>query len=153
MWAPNHRLTEPWRFHVITGKAREDFGNAMAAALKASGETHTSALAAEAAKPLRAPVVIVVSSKPDDNPVLEWENHLATAAAVQNLLLAAHGLGLGAFWRTGSAMYSSRIAEYLRLDDGERVIGAVYLGYPDAPAQHGRRSPADTFTRWIGWNA
>jgi hypothetical protein len=67
---------------VIAGEEREKLGFAMEAALKASGEVLTDALAKERAKPLRAPVVILVTAKPNDDDILTWENQLATAAAI-----------------------------------------------------------------------
>ncbi len=149
VWAPNHRMTEPWGFHLISGDAREKLGAAMESALKASGVTHTAELAAERAKPSRTPVVVVVSAKTDEDEVLAWENQWATAAAVQNLLLCAQDAGMATFWKTGATMYSRDVADYLGFDDGEKVIAAVYMGYSDAPEKSGRRTPASEFTTWL----
>ena len=148
VWAPNHRMTEPWRFHVISGDAREQLGATMASALKASGVTDSAELAAEADKPLRAPIIIVVSSKSDEDEMLAWENQWATAAAVQNLLLCAQDAGLATFWKTGATMYSRDVADYLGFDGGEKLIAAVYLGYSDARGKSGRRTSASEFTTW-----
>jgi nitroreductase len=152
VWAPIHRMTEPWRFHVLAGQAREQLGQAMSAALKATGETNTESLAQAVKKPLRAPVVIVVSCKPGDDEETTWENQWATAAAIQNMLLVGHESGLGTFWRTGSTMYSAQVAEHLGLDDGEKVIGAIYIGYSNSPEKSGHRTPSDDFTMWHGWD-
>jgi len=59
-------------------------------------------VAAERAKPLRAPVLIAVGvDRPNGPKIVEMENICAAAAATQNMLLAAHALGLAAQWRTG----------------------------------------------------
>src|SRR5207244_3779397 len=106
--APNHRLTEPWRFVVFAGDARLELGEAMARVQAANSDTLPTPgdLERTRAKPLRAPVVIAVAVEPSPGPrVVEMEEVAAGAAAVQNMLLAAHALGLGAIWRTGDAAY------------------------------------------------
>lgn len=151
-WAPNHHLTEPWRFHVIAGAAREDMGRTLEAALRASGETDPGKLEKERTKPLRAPVVIVVTSKPGQDEIETRENRAATAAAVQNILLGTHTMGLGAQWRTGETIYSTQLAAYLNLEPGEEVTAAIYVGYPDVPVKAGRRAKSvDDVTTWRGW--
>jgi len=149
--APNHHLTEPWRFCVLAGRAREELGRALEAALAATGEADEAKLAKERAKPLRAPVVIVVSAKPGKDEIETHENRMAAAAAVENLLLAAHASGLGAMWRTGDTMYSPQVSQYLGLALGEMVLASVYVGYPDMPLRPGRRTAAVQFTTWRGW--
>jgi nitroreductase len=68
VWAPNHRLTEPWRFFVLTGEARAAMGEAIAARLEADGGATAGALDAARTKLLRAPVVVVVAQvdRPDN---------------------------------------------------------------------------------------
>src|SRR5689334_10729559 len=87
--APNHRLTEPWRFVVLTGDARQELGAVMAAAQQraANGASPTEEqLARTRAKPLRAPVIIAVAAEPAQRSnVIEVEEIAAVAAATQNL--------------------------------------------------------------------
>src|SRR5215213_4982437 len=101
--APNHYKVRPWRFVVLTGNARERLGEAMSASLRERQPTFPQEAFDKArTTPLQAPVVIAVGvDKPSEAKVLVIENICATAAATQNLLLAAHALGLGAKWRTG----------------------------------------------------
>ncbi|MCK9927534.1 nitroreductase family protein, partial [Frankia sp. Mgl5] len=107
-WAPNHHLTEPWRFFVLTGDARVRLGEAMAEIAKArlaDPDTEESRKKIEKQKenPLRAPVVIAVAVAPSEREnVEELEEIEAVACGVQNMLLTAHSLGLGAVWRTGA---------------------------------------------------
>ncbi len=129
-WAPNHKLTQPWRFTVVTGSAREKLGEVWGreAAAKADPATRAAVMEGEAKKPLRAPAVIVVSVRTDENPVTAEEDLTATAAAVQNLLLAAHAKGLSAAWKTGKIVYNAEVKRFLGIDQSDRVIAFVYLG-------------------------
>ena len=157
-WAPNHFMTQPWRFWVLTGGARQALGEAMArglaARLEAQGKTPTpEQLEAERNRPLRAPVVIVAAVEPrtDDPRVVEVEEIAAGAAAVQNLLLAAHASGLAASWRTGAAAYDPMVKAHLGLSERAHILGFIYLGYPDGELPPAKpRDPASR-TVWQGW--
>ena len=101
--APNHYKVRPWRFFVLTGSARNRLGEVMASSqLARNPELPTEALDRTKALPLRAPLIIAVGvDQPSESKVIEEENLSAAAACCQNILLAAHALGLGAKWRTG----------------------------------------------------
>lgn len=149
-WAPNHRVTEPWRFFVLTGEARRDLGEVMARA-KFGAEDGTPAFEKVRAKPLRAPVVIAVAVEPQVGPkVVEIEEVTAGAAAVQNMLLAAHALGLAAIWRTGDACYSPAVKAFFGLSPSAYLLGFVYLGYPNGTSTRAKRTPAAHLTTWLG---
>jgi len=131
--APNHHRVRPWRFVVLTGSARERLGDAMAAAYRARvPDAPAEAVEVERKRPLRAPLLIVVGIDPPDQPkVIEIENVCAGAAAVQNLLLAAHALGLAAMWRTGDAAYDPAVKQFLGFSPQQHLIAFVYIGYPE----------------------
>ncbi len=61
------------------------------------------------------------------------EQILAAGAAAQNILLAAHALGLGAIWRTGAPAYNGDVARALGLPAEGRIVAFIYLGAPQAP--------------------
>jgi nitroreductase len=151
-WAPNHKLTQPWRFTVVTGAAREKLGEVWGreAAAKADPAARAAVQEGEAKKPLRAPALIVVSTRTDANPVTAEEDLTATAAAVQNLLLAAHAKGLSAAWKTGKIVYNAEVKRFLGIEQSDRVIAVVYLGAvaKEEPAARGREV-ASTIT-WLG---
>lgn len=152
--APNHHLTGPWRFIVLAGPARGEIGAAHARAIaRLTPAAAPAALAREAARLERAPVVIACVVRPGSDPVEAREDRDAVAAAVQNLLLAAHARGLGAMWRTGSMVDEPEVAEALGLEGPEAVVGFVYVGRPEAPpaARAAPRPPADAVTVWRGW--
>lgn len=137
--APNHRLTAPWRFTVLRGTARERLGMRWAELVAGdplpTDVERDSYLAKEARKPTRAPVILVTSTRTDDDPVVASEDFAATAAATQNILLAAHARGLGAVWRTGPMAYRGEMKAFLGLAASDRIVAFVYLGAPamDAP--------------------
>jgi nitroreductase len=149
--APNHYRVRPWRFVVLTGKSREALGEVLAQALKKQNpELPQTGMDVERAKPLRAPVLIAVGvDKPADPRVLEIENVCAVAAAVENLLLAAHAEGLGAHWRTGSAARDPQVKKFLGFTPDQELISFIYLGYPDQVPVTGERPSFEDRTIWM----
>jgi nitroreductase len=148
--APNHRLTQPWRFTVVSGEARARVGRAQAAEAVASGRLDAGRAPFEAAKWLRAPAVVVVSHLPAVDPLTAREDLLALGAAVENLLLALAAQGLGAMWRTGAAADSAAVREALGLAPAEAIVACVYVGRPlGDPLPPRRRVPAAERTRWL----
>lgn len=155
--APNHHTTLPWRFFVMIGEARNRFGDAVAQSLRPKlaeldEERREGILADERRKPLRSPVLIAVgvrhAPEATKTPV---EDLQACSAAIQNLLLAAHGMGLAAVWRTGSGAYSDSVKAHFGLEPADEIAGFVYLGYPNkdfvATMPPRERSAAD-LTEW-----
>jgi len=149
--APNHYRNRPWRFIVLSGAGRERLGEVMAQSIKnQKPDLPDTALEVERAKPLRAPVLIAVGvDKAADPRVPEIEDICAVAAAVENLLLAAHSLGLGAMWRTGPAARDPLVKHFLGLAPDQHLLAFVYIGHPDMePAAEARPSFADR-TVWM----
>lgn len=154
-WAPNHHLTQPWRFVVLTGGARIALGAAMAASLRdrlddPTTERAEQMLEKEQSKPLRAPVVIAVAALPSPDPrVIEVEDVVAVGAAVQNMLLAAEAFGLAAIWRTGDAAYDPMVKEALGLPPDCHLIAFVYLGWPELSRPRQRSGDGTELTVWL----
>ena len=151
--APTHHLTQPWRFVVLAGDARDELGAAWVAGQAKTGKDTTGL----AEKTHRAPVIIAVIDHPHlDHPkVIQEEEHYATGAAMQNILLAAHDMGLGAMLRTGPAASLQEVRDYLGVGDDEIIAGLIYVGYPapgDAERPMTRRQPATEKTEWRGWH-
>lgn len=150
-WAPNHHLTEPWKFTVLTGDARRKLGEFWAKTradeLALEGEKRDGFLQGEAKKPLRAPVLIIVSTRTDPDPGLAEEDFAATSAAVQNLLLVAEERKYSAMWRTGDIVYSTPVKKYLGLEESDKIVAVIYIGergVSDAQPQT-RKPPAITW--------
>jgi nitroreductase len=157
--APNHHNTQPWRFFVLAGAARERFGEVLAKSLKGRIRPGTERskidglIAGERAKPLRSPVVIVVASVSErDDAVTRREDFQAACAAIQNMLLAAEALGLAAIWRTGEGILDAGVKAHFGLRAEDEIAGVVYLGYaaPEAAAEPRNRTFTDK-TEWRGF--
>ena len=149
--APNHYKVRPWRFVVLTGEARHELGDAMSASLRARHpEFPQEAFDKAHNTPLQAPVVIAVGvDKPTESKVLEIENICAAAAATENLLLAAHAIGLGAKWRTGEWARDEKVKEFLGFDADQHIIAFVYVGHPDFIDVFPARPSFEDRVRWM----
>lgn len=132
--APDHARLRPWRFLIIRGEARRRFGDILADAFLSSAPgAAPEAQSRERQKPLRAPAILIVAATPKPHPkVPEVEQILAAGAATQNILLAAHALGLGAIWRTGAPAYDPGVVAALGLPKDARIVGFIYIGTPTA---------------------
>jgi nitroreductase len=154
--APNHHDTQPWRFFVLTGKARNRLGDALADALaqRQNGQDPSKLeglLMAERAKPLRSPVLVVVGVCSErDDAMTRREDLQAASAALQNMLLAAHSLGLAAIWRTGDGAYDASVKAHFGLRAQDEIAGILYLGYadPSLSAPEGRTRNFADKTEW-----
>jgi nitroreductase len=153
--APNHMITEPWRFHVFVGKGRGELARARAELAKIQAETEgeeeglaAGRISRERKKAFRAPVVVAVISRGGRDEVETLENYAACAAAVQNMQLTAHALGLATIWRTGLQAYHPHMRDFFGLEDGDKIVAYLYLGYPDVGERPRRREPASSKTVW-----
>lgn len=158
VWAPNHRLTEPWRFHLLDGASRERVGalagelaRAKAERAGAASEAASATAAAAAAGWNTVPVLLYVTALRDENSELDLENYGAVCCALQNLLLLAHASGLGMSWSSGAVAASEELRRIAGAGEDERMVGLLRLGYPDplTTPGRGRRQPAATVTRWL----
>lgn len=149
--APNHYKVRPWRFVVLTGRAREKLGDVFAASFAdRHPDLPPEALDKPRATPLAAPLVIAVGvDKPSEPKVVELENICAAAAAAQNLLLAAHALGLGAKWKTGEWVNEPKVKEFLGFAPDQTIIAFLYVGYPETPPQPRERPGFEDRVTWM----
>jgi nitroreductase len=115
-WAPNHNLTQPWRFRVL--------GPGALARLKAAAEPDA------AAKLARAPTLVVASARLGGDPVEDEEDLHAAACAVYAVLLGAHARGFAGYWRTPEVLRTAAGRDAVELEENERVLGLIHLGPP-----------------------
>lgn len=152
--APNHKLTEPWRFVVLTGKARDAFAEIRAAHRLKRFSEPASTEARAAAEKVRAesratPVYIVVSSVLNPDEITREEDYAATMMAVGNIVTAAQALGLGTYLRTGGVMREPALLRLAEIPEHERVVAILSLGYPAEQEPPRRRKPVAELTRWL----
>ncbi|MGC9930494.1 nitroreductase family protein [Priestia aryabhattai] len=150
-WAPNHKKTEPWKFRVFTGDSRVRLGDEMERIMKQKtahlSEEEALKKTTKAKKgPLRAPVIIAVAASPSGK-VPEIEEISAVAASIQNMLLVAEEQGLATIWRTGEIVYQSELNDFLSLEDGDKLLGLIYVGHPNKEASS-KRIPYQDKTIW-----
>jgi len=149
--APNHYKVRPWRFVVLTGEGRNKLGDVMAASQRDQHpDFPQAAFDKTRGLPLRSPVLIAVGAdKPSEEKVLEIENVSAASAACQNLLLAAHGLGLGVKWRTGGWARDVKVKEFLGFEADQHIVGFLYIGYPETEFTPKERPSFEDRTVWM----
>ena len=150
--APDHSWLRPWRFIEITGNGRNKLGEIFLNSAKKISEVDEEKANKILALPLRSPMIIIVISEIFDKPnVPRLEQIQATAASTQNILLALHDMGYGAYWRTGnySTENNKYIANELSLNNTSEVLGYLYVG---SPAGESKKIPSlnkeDYFTNW-----
>jgi len=132
-WAPTHGLTQPWRFNVFTGPARQRLADELGKLydrLTPTPERRPEKRSKLGAYVLEAPVVIAVAARVDPSGrITELDEMAATACAVQNLMLSSHQRGLGSYWSTAPVTCAPEFAAWLGQDASHRPMGLVYLGY------------------------
>lgn len=151
MRAPDHALLRPWRFLVISGDSRQRLGELFVqATLAQQPDTAPEKLDKVRSKPLRAPMIVVGICSPRDHPkVPVLEQSLATGAAIQNMLVAAHAQDVGAIWRTGPMASDKIVTRGLGLADEEQILGFIYLGSIDGPRRQLKEEDfSDYFQDW-----
>ncbi len=149
--AADHGNLRPWRFLTITGDDRQLLGQLFRAASLVDDPAISDEMQAKILNmPMRAPMVIVAIAKLVEHPkVPKSEMMISAGACVQNMLNAAFALGVGAYWRTGTLAYHSKVKADLGLVEGEEIVGYLYLGTPDIAIKAAPTlNTADFFQAW-----
>lgn len=134
-WAPNHQLTQPWRFRVLGPEAF--------ARLVAAGKPN------EAEKLGRAPTLVVASAKLTGDDYQNREDVLATACAVYIVLLAAHARGLASYWRTPALFETPEGRAAVGLEESEEFVALIHLGHPATTPSAKDRNPIEDFVTFL----
>src|SRR4051812_10422279 len=137
-WAPNHHLTNPWRFRVLGPLALERVKAAADAVEAGSGR-----------KLDRAPTLVAVTVTVDDDPVTAAEDRLAGGVAAYIVLLAAHARGLAGYWRTPAVLRSPEGRAALGIGDEEEVLGLLHLGHPRQEQAPPERAPVGEVVEYL----
>jgi nitroreductase len=134
-WAPNHNLTNPWRFRVLGPEA-------LAGLKEAAGPE-------AAAKLDRAPTLVAASQVRSGDPVQDEEDLCAAATASYIVLLGAHARGLAGYWRTPAVLRTAEGRAALGIGEDERVIGLLHLGPPRQEKEAPDRLPPTDFVAFL----
>jgi len=152
--APNHKLTEPWRFAVLTGGALARLADARAEHRAARFDPPGGPDAAKAAErtrreTLETPVFVVVLCAQSDDAARREEDTASAWMATQNLLTAATAEGLGSYVRTGGILEHPEVVRLALPAIGYRLLALISLGYPAEEQPPRRRTPAEQKTVWV----
>jgi len=149
--APTHRFTEPWRFRIIKGNKRVEFGDFLAQQYvemnnpedQKKGKTEKIKL-----KTQQADTIITICMQRDPNEsVPEWEEIASVAMAVQNMYLSCEAYGIGCYWSTPKMI--NRMDQFHAMEKGERCIGIFYMGYYDKDLPTSQRKPLADKVTWL----
>jgi len=149
--APNHRLTQPWRFYVLGPIARRGLGLALGnrKARRLDDPAAADAVRLKVADEHEAiPLIIAVAVVEAEDPEIREEDYAAGMMAVQNIALAAVGLGLGTHIKSGAVMQDPAAREAMGVAEGERVIAMLNVGEPASEPPPRARRPAPSLTTW-----
>ncbi|PAW92089.1 nitroreductase [Mucilaginibacter sp. MD40] len=149
-WAPNHGNTEPWRFIVFEEPAQYCKQHAELYKAANPGESFNETVYNNLSNQANtASHVVIAYQKRGDLPKIPvFEEVIATSCAVQNLLLGATALNIGAFWSTGGMVLKPAFAEHFGLGAEDSVLGVLFLGYTDNQPEGKRKIPLEEKITW-----
>lgn len=147
-WAPTHRKTEPWRFKVLMGEAKEKLGLFLSLKYMETEERPKQMKAKKLIdNPKKAGAIIAICMQRDpEERVPEWEEIAATAMAVQNMWLCCTQLGIGCYWSSPALI--KYMDDFFELNEGERCLGFFYMGRYDNALPEIGRSPIEDKVVW-----
>jgi nitroreductase len=137
-WAPNHHLTNPWRFRVLGPRALQRLKDAADAVEPGSGR-----------KLDRAPTLVAVTVAASGDPVQDREDLLASGIAAYIVLLGAHARGLAGYWRTPAVLREAAGLAALAIPDDEDVLGLLHLGHPRQDQVVPDRAPVSEVVQYL----
>ncbi len=126
-WAPSGLNNQPWRFAVVHDQALKE---------KLAGLTRYSTI-------LKSAPVLVPVFLDRENSFDYVKDCQAVGACLQNFLLAAHSLGLGAVWIGEILKNKEKVIEILDLPDRLELMAVVAVGYPEHHSQSSHRRPIE----------
>ena len=155
VWAPNHKLTEPWRFIVVGPEGKRRLSRIYARIKQADVPVDISAEAMREigrkaqAKLMGKPTVMAVTCAVSGDPMLDREDYAATCCAMQNIMLAAWEDGIGMQWSTSSLIEDAEALAVLGVDpEREQLVGLLYAGFAER-VPTSERKPAAELTTWL----
>jgi nitroreductase len=150
-WAPNHGLTEPWRFAVYADPKVfcHEHAEMYKHSTDADGFNQSVYNNLSQQGDMASHVIIAVMHRGDLPKIPAFEEMAATACAIQNVLLGATALNIASYWGTGGMILKPAMRSFLDLRDEDEVMGVIYLGYADEHPQGIRRVPLQDKISWV----
>ena len=143
VWAPNHHLTQPWRFRLIGTETKERICRLNAALVSERKGDRAGEIKLRRWR--EVPGWVLLSCLQEGDEIRRREDFAACCCAAQLFMLRLWEQGIGVKWTTGDV---TRHEDFFRIMDmdpqAESVVGLFWYGYPaEVPA--GTRRPCDTF--------
>ncbi|MCB0739371.1 MAG: nitroreductase [Bacteroidetes bacterium] len=148
--APTHRLTQPWRFKVLTGEKKNKLGYFLAAKYyeqtpkEKYNQNKYDALPKKAAN--AGAIILICMQRDAEERIPEWEEVAAVAMAVQNMYLTCTAHYIGCYWSSPGTI--KNMGEFIELNEGETCLGVFYMGYYDKELPLSPRNPIETVVNW-----
>ena len=152
-WAPNHGLTQPWRYKVFTDSGLEKLAEFQANLYKEI--TPKEKFKPEKYERMKSNilksshVIVICMERQRSAKILELEEVEAVACSVQNMALTAAAYQICSFWGSGGVTYTQELKDFLGLEEQDKCLGYLYLGYSDDPTTKSRRDPIQERVEWI----
>jgi nitroreductase len=150
--APNHHLTQPWRFYVLGRESRRRYGLALGErkARKLTDPAAANAVREKtAAEHVAFPALIAVAQVVHESPETREEDYAAVMQAVDNMMLVAVERGLGTHVRTGAVMEDPAARAAVGVREGERIVALLSVGVPAEVPPPKARQGAAAVTTWV----
>jgi nitroreductase len=151
-WAPNHNLTNPWRFRVLGEQSLarlKGVAGRLAADDAPPGADRDECARVAEAKLDRAPTLVVCSVRQTGAAIQDEEDLHAAGVAAYIVLLGAHARGLAGYWRTPAVLRTDAGRAAVGLDPDERFVGLLYLGHAVQAAAVPDREPLEQFAQFL----
>jgi len=137
-WAPNHHLTEPWRFYHLGKQTIADAVELTRIVVTEKSDAKKGDFKARTAAAV--PGWLVVTCKKSADEMLQREDYASCCCAIQNLLLYLSEAGVASKWSTGPITREQRFYALLGADPArEFVVGLIWYGYPKVLPIQSRR--------------
>ena len=155
IWAPNHHLTEPWRFVIIGPETRHElagrFADLKASKVPAEDVARRVRVRGEHERKFRSiPTIVAVAAACGNDEIGRREDFAATACAVQNIQLAAWAEGIGVKWSTSGLIRDPLAYRLLDIDPAQyEIIGLLFIGYPAEIPVRDRKRPLSEVIRQV----
>ena len=154
VWAPNHKMTEPWRFMVFTGtglKRLAEFQSSLYRQVTSKdGSYKEGRYQTLLTKPMQSSHIISIGMKRDEKKSLpEMEELGAVYCAVQNMYLTATAYGVGCYLSSGGITYFEEAREFFGLGTEDKLLGFLNIGVAKGPLPEGKRKPLVEKVKWV----
>ncbi len=145
IWAPNHYVSEPWRFYVLGNASIERCLDLCRDIVL--GKKGEKAADFKRQSWSEKPGWLVVTCQRSADELRQHEDYAACCAAVQNLMLYLWKAGVGCKWTTGDITRDARFFEIISVDEAQEfVVGLVWYGYPKLTPMQSRKNLSEVLT-------